>query len=134
MENYRGVDEACSQLTGRSESERQRFLSRYGADKTDLRNCDLVCDTTSAAPEQVVARIVEVLDTPASTARAPLCLLDPGRVRRTARGEAEGEVEVCYRAPDFFVVGGDRRLTEAVRAGETLTPMILADQPGKPTR
>jgi predicted cytidylate kinase len=132
VENYRGVDEACRQLAGRSESERRRFLSRYGADKTDLRNYDLVCDTTSATPEQVVARIVELLETPAGTPPAPVCHLDPRRVRRTATTEADGEIVVRYQAPHFFAVRGHRRLTAAARAGETLIPMILADQQDKP--
>jgi predicted cytidylate kinase len=129
VENYRGLDEACRQLADRSESERRRFLSRYGADKTDLRNYDLVCDTTSAAPEQIAARIAEVLETPVGATSAPVCHLDPGRVRRTPTAEAEGEIAVRYQAPHFFVIRGHRRLTEAIHAGETLTPMILADQP-----
>jgi len=129
VESYPGLDEACRQLAGRSESERRRFLSRYGADKTDLRNYDLVCDTTSAAPDQVVARIVESLEAPAATP-APVCHLDPGRVRRTATTEADGEIVVRHQAPHFFAVSGYRRLTAAARAGETLTPMILADHPG----
>jgi cytidylate kinase len=57
-----------------------RFLSHYGVDKTRLRNYDVVCDTTSATPEQVVARIIEALETSTGTAPAPLCHLDPSRV------------------------------------------------------
>jgi len=132
VENYRSVDEACHQLAGRSESERRRFLTRYGADKTDLSNYDLVCDTTSAAPEQVVARIVELLDPPIGTAPTPMCLLDPGRVRRTPTTEPDGDIVVRYQAPHFFAVRGHRRLSAATRAGQTLTPMILADQADEP--
>jgi CMP/dCMP kinase len=132
VENYRSVDEACRQLAGRSESERRRFLTRYGADKTDLRNYDLVCDTTSAAPEQVVARIVALLETPTGTAPAPVCHLDPGRVRRTPTTEPDGDIVVRYQAPHFFAVRGHRRLSAAARAGQTLTPMLLADQADKP--
>jgi predicted cytidylate kinase len=125
VENYRGVEEARRQLAGRSESERQRFLSRYGVDKTRLRNYDLVCDTTRAAPEQVVARIVEMLETHTGAAPAPACYLDPGRVHRTAATGEDGEIVVRYRAPTFVAVQGNRRLVAAIRTGETLTPMVL---------
>lgn len=133
VENYSGVDEALRQLAGRSESERQRFLTRYGADKTRLRNYDLVCDTTRATPEQVVARIVSLLDAPAGSRHAPVCDLDPRRVRAAASpvppdpSESDGEIVVRYRAPHFFAVRGHGRLRAAVRAGETLTTMALAD-------
>jgi predicted cytidylate kinase len=66
VENYGSAEEAGRQLAERSESERQRFLARYGVDKTDLRNYDLVCDTTRTNPEQVVTRIVEMLETPSA--------------------------------------------------------------------
>jgi cytidylate kinase len=90
VENYRTAEQARDHLARRSESERRRFLSRYGVDKTDLRNYDLVCDTTNATPEQVVARILEALETCTGPATAPL------------------------------------------RAGETLTPMVLDGEGSEP--
>ncbi|GAA2614808.1 hypothetical protein Adu01nite_33330 [Paractinoplanes durhamensis] len=122
VENYGSIEDAGRQLADRSESERQRFLSRYGVDKTDLRNYDLVCDTTSADPEQVVARIVEMLERPPA---ALVCYLDPRRVRPAAVTDDDGEIAVVHRAPHFVAVRGQRRLEAAVRAGETLTPMEL---------
>ncbi len=128
VENYRSVEEARDHLAGRSESERQRFLSRYGVDKTRLSNYDVVCDTTSAAPEQVVMRIVEALETPTGTPSAPVCHLDPGRVHSTAATDEDGEIVVRYQAPSFVAVRGNRRLSAALRAGETLVPVVLADE------
>jgi cytidylate kinase len=61
VESYASAAEARAGLAERSESERIRFLQRYGADKTDLRNYDLVLDTSEAAPEEIVAQIVGVL-------------------------------------------------------------------------
>lgn len=119
VENYASVDEARRQLAVRSESERQRFLARYGADKTRLRNYDLICDTTRAAPAEIVERIVEMLGKPGEP--GPVCYLDPGRVVRTSATEEEGEIVVRYRAPDFVVVSGAGRLD----TGETLTRMTL---------
>ncbi|GLY99363.1 hypothetical protein Acsp02_66160 [Actinoplanes sp. NBRC 103695] len=122
VENYRSVEEAGRQLADRSESERQRFLARYGVDKTRLRNYDLVCDTTSAAPEQVAARIVEMLDRPAGSTA---CYLDPKRVRVSAATEDDGEIVVR----DLVAVRGKQRLAAAVSAGETLTPVVLDGEP-----
>jgi len=128
VESYASADDARTRLAVRSESERVRFLTRYGADKADLRNYDLVCDTTSAAPEQVVTQIVEALETTAATAPAPLCHLDPGRVRTTATTDEEGEIVVRYQAPAFVAVSGRRRLSAAVHAGETLVSVVLAGE------
>jgi len=132
VENYRSAEEARTHLAERSESERKRFLSRYGVDKTHLRNYDLICDTTSATPEQVVARILEVLETDTGTAAAPLCHLDPRRVRRTTATNKDGEIVVRYRAPAFVAVHGDRQLSAAIRAGETLTRMVLVGEDSEP--
>jgi predicted cytidylate kinase len=126
VESYRSLEDAGRELSGRSESERQRFLTRYGVDKTDLRNYHLVCDTTRASPQQVVARIIEMLETPVAIS-APVCYLDPGRVRRFTATDEDGEIVVRHQAAHFFAVSGHRRLRAAVRVGETMTPMILAD-------
>ncbi|WP_433360599.1 AAA family ATPase [Actinoplanes sp. CA-142083] len=124
VESYDDLDEAVRQLTARSESERQRFLSRYGADKTQLRNYDLVCDTTRATPPEIVARILSMLDGPAGA--RPVCCLDPCRVLRTPETEDDGDIVVRYAAPHFLAVRGNLRLKAAMRDGETLTPMFLA--------
>ncbi|GAB1693582.1 AAA family ATPase [Krasilnikovia sp. M28-CT-15] len=126
VENYRSVEEARHQLAKRSDSERQRFLSRYGVDKTRLRNYDVVCDTTRAAPEQVVERILEALETSTGALSPTTLHLDPGRVHRTAATEGDGEIVVRQDGADFVAVRGNRRLSAALRAGETLTPMVLA--------
>lgn len=130
VESYRSVDEAVRHLQRRSDSERQRFLSRYGVDKALLSNYDLVCDTTSATPEEVVARIVESLEAPPGSLPAPACYLDPRRVRRVGTTDEIGEIVVRHQAPDFFAVRGHRLLDAAVRAGEALTSMILVDDSG----
>ncbi|GIE33899.1 hypothetical protein Ait01nite_069440 [Actinoplanes italicus] len=125
VENYRDLDESRRRLTDRSESERRRFLIRYGVDKTRLRNYDLVCDTTRAAPEEVVERIVDMLgETPGDR---PVCHLDPQRIQREPDTGADGEITVRHLGPDFAAVSGSRRLDASVRAGERLTRMVLAD-------
>jgi predicted cytidylate kinase len=124
VEHYSSLEDACTQLAARSESERQRFLARYEADKTRLQNYDLICDTTSATPADIVARIIEWPE-------APTCLLDPRRVRRTSSTDSDGEIEVVHQNPHFFAVRGELRLDAAVQAGETLIPVQLMDEAGR---
>jgi cytidylate kinase len=132
VETYAGLDEARSHLAIRSESERMRFLSRYGVDKTRLRNYDLVCDTTSATPDQVAAKIVEMLDHPAAAGSTPACHLDPRRVYPTEDpaddDRATPPIVVGYRVPHFFAVSGHRALSAAVHAGRKLVPMSFAGE------
>jgi cytidylate kinase len=139
VEKYVTLEEAKQRLRSRSDSERARFLTRYGADKRKLRNYDLVCDTTRAAPQEIVDRIVsafegtfgrDVLDE-----RPPLLLLDPRRIYPTEdiRGltglwDTEYVSEVGRAGLDaleplgvgladtrFYVVDGHRRLSAALQ-------------------
>jgi CMP/dCMP kinase len=123
VERYASVDDAVDGLASRSESERARFITRYGADKTRLRGYDLVCDTTSATPAEVVDHIVRLFTAP--MAPAPMLYLDPGRVHVTDGYDAGDDLRVGYARPDFFVLGGRRRLDAAISAGERLVPATL---------
>lgn len=124
VERYASPREAEEHLAERSESERRRFIARYGADKTRLRNYDLVCDSTSATPEQIVDMIISVSGTrPAGVVVA----LDPKRVR-VADGVAqdEGPLRVEYRRPHFFAVSGTQRLATAVHDNRSLVEASLS--------
>ncbi|MGW0435060.1 AAA family ATPase [Micromonospora sp. NPDC003197] len=155
-ESYTSIEEARTKLRERSESERGRFILRYGVDKAKLRNYDLICDTTRASAMEVVDYVIaaftgslgaEILqDSP------PLLLLDPARVFPTQgienlRGTWESEfaeqvqqagqaalepLSIGYTGEHFFVVDGHRRLSAALRSGFTLVPARLiaeADEP-----
>ncbi len=84
VEAYSSLTEAKERLANRSESERIRFLTRYGADKNRLRNYDLVCDTSRAPSNEVVDRIIAAYHGSVSAAillhAPPLLLLDPLRI------------------------------------------------------
>ena len=84
VEAYSSLAEAKERLANRSESERIRFLTRYGADKNRLRNYDLVCDTSRAPSDEVVDRITAAYHGSISAAvlsqAPPLLLLDPLRI------------------------------------------------------
>ncbi|GAB2933067.1 hypothetical protein GCM10027280_21040 [Micromonospora polyrhachis] len=155
-ESYTSIEEARTKLRERSESERGRFILRYGVDKAKLRNYDLICDSTRASAMEVVDYVIaaftgalgaEILrDSP------PLLLLDPGRVFPTQgienlRGSWESDfaeqvqqagqaalepLSIGYTGEHFFVVDGHRRLSAALRSGFTLIPARLTAEVDEP--
>jgi CMP/dCMP kinase len=145
VESYAGADEARQSLRSRSESERVRFLSKYGADKTRLRNYDLICDTTRAAPGLIADRVLAAYDgSPGDEVAArPLLLLDPARVYPTEKVSALCEpdgadpgvpagaaqpVTIGYSAPYFYAIDGHRTLSAAISGGaELVTAWLLAE-------
>jgi len=62
-EQYDDRDEAIRKITARKQSENERFLTKYGADCSDLANFNLVVDTTKRTPEEVAALIIKGLET-----------------------------------------------------------------------
>jgi len=122
VESYASVEEARERLASRSESERTRFLSRYGADKTRLRNYDIVCDSTSASPDEIVERIAGNLTAP----RAETMLyIDPRRIVADPQSDA-GPIRLGYARPHFFAVSGHDQIAEAAGRGQTLIEATLA--------
>ena len=130
VESYTSATEAHERLAERSESERVRFIERYGADKTRLRNYELVCDSTRATPEDIVARIVDALSAPPG---GPRLFIDPRRIHPTADRESDaGPVRLAYARPHFFVVKGHRAVRAAVRDGCPLVQATLAAEADEP--
>ncbi|HZN70402.1 MAG TPA: AAA family ATPase [Micromonosporaceae bacterium] len=123
VESYASIDEAQDGLAKRSESERIRFISRYGVDKTRLRNYDLVCDSTRATPLEVVDRVVETFQT---LRDETVLFIDPERIYPTTfRGTEDEPVRLGYARPHFFVIDGHRRVAEAIGTGQALVEAIL---------
>jgi cytidylate kinase len=129
VESYTSVEQARTRLADRSESERNRFLTRYGVDKSRLRNYNLVCDSTAATPDEIVDRIVAHIRADDLAPGITMCYLDPRRVRPTDDRHADpaetGAISVAYCEPHFFAVDGHARLRAAVEAGDPLIPAIL---------
>ena len=55
------VGEAMNTTRARRESESKRYMSLYHVDNHDLSHYDIVLDTTHTSPEEVVKRILDVL-------------------------------------------------------------------------
>jgi predicted cytidylate kinase len=156
VESYASVPEARQRLRERSESERARFLVRYGADKCRLRNYDLVCDTSRATPDEIVDQVVAVFQgrlgggiLPASP---PLLLIDPARVyptqevaalrgqrhpaparpARPAGPESREPLRFGYVDDCFFAVDGHHQLSAAIHGGDRFVPARLVAEGDEP--
>ncbi len=86
-ESYGSLADAAANLQARSQSERVRFLARYGVDKDRLRSYSLICDTSRLSAREVVDIIVDATTgrlAPETLAdNPPLLVLDPARVYPT---------------------------------------------------
>ncbi len=58
-ERYESIDDACAGLLKRGNVERERFIQIYGVDYFDNNNYDLIVDTTSRTPDEIVNIIME---------------------------------------------------------------------------
>lgn len=141
VESYTSAGEAEESLRSRSESERTRFLRKYGVDKARLRNYDLICDTTKASPEDMAEHILAAYEGSLGAGiladRPPLLLLDPARVYPTepvkplpsphepelagvAGLDGPDPLVFGYCAPDFYLLAGHQRLSAAIAGGAAL--------------
>ena len=57
-EFYADENEACEKLIERSQVEQARFMQIYGVDYYDFNNFDLIVDTTSRTPEEILGIIM----------------------------------------------------------------------------
>lgn len=57
VEHYNSVEEACERLIQRSQVEQARFLELYGVDYYDFSHYNLVIDSSTRTPEQMVDEI-----------------------------------------------------------------------------
>jgi CMP/dCMP kinase len=130
VEHYSSSADATERLRERSESERARFLSRYGVDKARLRNYSVVCDTTSATPDEVVDRVIGCYRHPRKD--TPVLFVDPRRVYPTEPDTDGNAVSLGYTGEHFFAVAGHRRVSAALRSGESLVEARLAAEVDEP--
>lgn len=152
VESYSSIAEAIERLQSRSDSERIRFLRKYGVDKARLQNYDMVCDTTRARPDEITDDIAAAFNgtfgAEVLANSPPLCRIDPARIYpsqdikdlRDLRGSdfvAEvrqrgqrslSPILIAYTGRYFYVIDGHRRLSAALQSGFTLvTAQLIAE-------
>lgn len=59
---YASLDEAIRMLAEREQDDQKRYQRLYGVDHLDLRNYDLVIDTTKTGKDKVVVNILKAID------------------------------------------------------------------------
>jgi cytidylate kinase len=141
-ESYRHMDEAIARLQERRESEIGRFQKYYGVDISNLRNYDLVIDSTHVG----IDRIVDAIFGAEKSGRKPAALISPVDLTPTRHFDAaEAErlasveksmaergfdqalpIEVLYVDHAFFIAKGHLRVAAAVRNGLDLIPCLIA--------
>ena len=57
-ERYDSVEDACAGLTKRGNVERERFMQIYGVDYFDPNNYNIIVDTTTRTPDEIVNIII----------------------------------------------------------------------------
>ncbi len=62
VESYSSIEEAKNKLITRKQSENLRYITKYGVDCADMKNYDLIIDTTSISPEETAKRIVAAIN------------------------------------------------------------------------
>jgi CMP/dCMP kinase len=133
-ESYTSREEAINQLIARHDSEKLRFAKYYGAQLGNLRNYDVVIDTSIARPEVIAAAVVETAKQSASLKLAPLLLLSPALLKPNlglAGSEvptADGLVHCCKLGAVWTIAAGHRIAQTALDAGQTFIGARLLGQ------
>lgn len=129
-EAYLSVEDAERGAEERYQSEYRRFLSKYDADVSFLKNYHLVIDTSDATVDDVVSLISEGFRHPTL---GPLILkLSPRRVlpgikigETAETGANWKELTVGYARPFFFFLEGYHLISNALRDGRSLVDAVL---------
>jgi cytidylate kinase len=140
-ESYQLLDDAVFHISERRKSEVKRFKKYYDVNIDDLRNYDRVIDTTFAAPQSVVDRILK----PDSLQNSPGIWLSPknlvptqgtrprngrkvlelaGSIAKTGFDESQ-TIQVLYVNHTFFVADGHARARASIRLGLEYVPLTL---------
>ncbi len=82
-EGYSSIQEAALLLQARYKLERERFSIRYGADLANLRNFDLVFDSTLLTADEIASRIVQRLENPQTDSSLPTVYISPTQLLPT---------------------------------------------------
>jgi CMP/dCMP kinase len=138
-EDYGTIANAAQPIMARRRSEIIRFKKYYNVDIDDLRNYDLVIDTTFAAVDEVVEQVKQCK----SFASKPACLIDPrnlvptrqlaqsaagdsGRGMAAGVGAATSPLLMLYVDHVFYIVDGHARAAAAVRQGMKFVSCSIA--------
>jgi cytidylate kinase len=131
----------------RRESEKKRYLAQYGVNIKDLSNYSLIVDTTEASPEQVADCIITAFERWQRDKSYTAAFISPERLHfpeteldgdmlaplaaGLERGEELGEIKICERDGEFYLLDGFEAAMAHVFNFSTFIPAALVD--GEPS-
>lgn len=149
-ESYADRQHAVEQLRQRFESEKARFARYYGASLGNLRNYDLVIDTSLATPEQIADKVCDMALADQAFKGMPKLFLCPQNLLPTkhVRGFTTPElnhlldhfgedhvragdieaVDVCRVGGQWAILNGHKRVALALQLKVPLIPGRLLGQ------
>jgi CMP/dCMP kinase len=147
-EDYGSISDPTRPILARRESEIIRFKKYYSVDIDDLRNYELVIDTTFASVEEVVKRITGFRNGRGK----PLCFIDPRNLVPTRRiGPSSGRelrsledkmqkhgydsmqpIRTLYVDHVFYIVDGHARVAAALRTGSAFVSAVITASNDEP--
>jgi cytidylate kinase len=103
-ESYADVDDAVNALAARKKSEIFRYGQKYGVDCFNLRNYDIVADTSVISPGDVADIIVNGFAAWSDGQPLPACLLPPERLIPMERMGGEGRRAAVVFCDNYFYI------------------------------
>ncbi|MDR0446746.1 MAG: cytidylate kinase family protein [Oscillospiraceae bacterium] len=147
-EGYSDEKDAKAQLKARRASENRRYLQKYGVDCYDLRNYDLVIDTTKSPPAPIADLIMSSYGDASSRGEAPrlfiseFCLY-PTRhagemseaviekhLEALRRDKPVAPVEICSYDGFYFIREGHHRAAAFIKNDAPFIPCVLRSVDG----
>jgi CMP/dCMP kinase len=141
-ESYASKEQAIAALIARYDSEKARFAKYYGANLANLRNYDLVIDTSLATPQQICDAVVQAAHSMghshAVTATSPLLFVSPRSLIPTLtiaqvdspqdQSTSSVPVQVVRQAQRWAVVHGHHWVIEQIKKD---APLMLCQLIGQ---
>lgn len=129
-EKYMHLDEAHQKIMARRKSELERFSAYYNIDYGDLRNFDLVVETTHANPEEVAECIIRCFEAWKADMTFHGCWLSPRNLlptRMICCGIDKDRIQLDVLQHDrcFLIINGHSLVSKAIAGGENLIQATL---------
>lgn len=122
-ENYSSLQEAAIRIAERKQSEVKRYKQYYDVDCLDLRNYDLIIDTTEIAPDRVFVIIIEEFERFSRDAKSykPKAYVSPKNLYPTSLADKSDEkIEVVYQNAFDYILSGHALVEKALRGQQPI--------------
>lgn len=135
-EQYSSVEEAAKSLQKRKQLEDQRFAEMYAVNTTDFSNYDLIIDSSSVSPEELMGIVLEKAKKDTGKQEiylSPLRLfptqtvkdIDLDQAASLADSGDDTPIEVIEHNHFYYIVSGHHRLSAQIRKGAKLVPVTI---------